>query len=179
MQSVSDLQAHFINGTLSPVDHVESVLDSIREVNKTLNAVSWFRNKEDILRDAKRSEQRYRNGKHLGPFDGVSVTVKDIASNACEGVPLKNGSMMEAIHRIPTESAPHIAVLQKQGAIILCQTTSPELGFKATTSTELHGVTRNPHDLSLSSGGSSGVIFSYIFMLTVIELFDHVTFPIF
>eukprot|EP01060_Flectonema_neradi_P015593 TRINITY_DN2221_c5_g1_i1.p1 TRINITY_DN2221_c5_g1~~TRINITY_DN2221_c5_g1_i1.p1 ORF type:complete len:194 (+),score=22.88 TRINITY_DN2221_c5_g1_i1:45-626(+) len=158
MCSIRDLKEQFSNGTLSPVAHTKTVLSSIKKANEKLNAVSWFRSEDEILKDALQSEQRYKEGKPLGTFDGIPVTVKDIESNACAGIPLKNGSMMTALHRTPTESALHIEILQRQGAIIICQTTSPELGFKATTSTKLNGVTLNPRDTTLTSGGSSGML---------------------
>ena len=42
------------------------------------------------------------------------------------------------------------------GATLLCSTTTPEIGFKATTNSVKFGVTRNARNLALTSGGSSG-----------------------
>jgi len=49
-----------------------------------------------------------------------------------------------------------IARLRRTGAVLAAQTTASEFGGINCTSTELHGTTRNPWDLSRTPGGSSG-----------------------
>jgi aspartyl-tRNA(Asn)/glutamyl-tRNA(Gln) amidotransferase subunit A len=46
--------------------------------------------------------------------------------------------------------------MRQQGAIFLGKTTTSEFGWKAVTDSPLTGVTRNPWDARLTSGGSSG-----------------------
>ena len=48
-----------------------------------------------------------------------------------------------------------MARLREAGAVILGKTTTPEFGWKALGDSPLTGITRNPWDLSRSSGGSS------------------------
>jgi aspartyl-tRNA(Asn)/glutamyl-tRNA(Gln) amidotransferase subunit A len=54
------------------------------------------------------------------------------------------------------EDAPAVARLREAGAVVYAQNTSPEYGFKGVTDSPLHGITRNPWNLNLTPGGSSG-----------------------
>ena len=54
------------------------------------------------------------------------------------------------------DDAPAVARLREAGAVLLGKTTTPEYGWKGVTDSLLTGITRNPHDLSKTPGGSSG-----------------------
>lgn len=54
-----------------------------------------------------------------------------------------------------TDDAPAVARLREHGAVLLGKTTMPEFGWKGTGDSPLTGITRNPWDLSKTSGGSS------------------------
>jgi aspartyl-tRNA(Asn)/glutamyl-tRNA(Gln) amidotransferase subunit A len=45
---------------------------------------------------------------------------------------------------------------RRAGAIILGKTATPEFGYQLITKSRLHGITRNPWNLALTPGGSSG-----------------------
>ena len=45
---------------------------------------------------------------------------------------------------------------ERAGFAIFGKTTTPEYGLTATTETLLSGATKNPYDITKSSGGSSG-----------------------
>jgi aspartyl-tRNA(Asn)/glutamyl-tRNA(Gln) amidotransferase subunit A len=49
-----------------------------------------------------------------------------------------------------------VARLREHGAIVLGKTTTPEFGWKGVTDSPLSGITRNPWNLDLTPGGSSG-----------------------
>jgi aspartyl-tRNA(Asn)/glutamyl-tRNA(Gln) amidotransferase subunit A len=57
---------------------------------------------------------------------------------------------------VPEEDAPAVARINAAGGIPIGKTTTPEFGFKAVTDSPLSGITRNPWNLSKTSGGSSG-----------------------
>ena len=54
------------------------------------------------------------------------------------------------------EDAVAVRRLRAAGAAIVGRTTNPELCFRGVTQSVLHGITRNPFDLSRVAGGSSG-----------------------
>jgi aspartyl-tRNA(Asn)/glutamyl-tRNA(Gln) amidotransferase subunit A len=89
----------------------------------------------------------------LGPLDGVPVTVKDLM--LMRGFPTLRGSHLVDRDQDWSEDSPAVARLRDAGAVILGKTTTPEFGWKALGDSPLTGITRNPWDLSRSSGGSS------------------------
>ena len=50
----------------------------------------------------------------------------------------------------------HVRRLREAGAIVIGKTNSPELGLRPVAENDRYGATRNPWDLRLSAGGSSG-----------------------
>eukprot|EP01084_Bolivina_argentea_P195059 334721_1 len=156
MLSIQELTAKYEKGTLSPVTYVKDQLKKLKRVNLQINAVAQFLDEDKILEAAKQSANRYKEGNPLSIFDGIVVTIKDIFADECKGIELRNGSALPEALQIPDKTAAHIDLILRGGAILICQTTTPEIGFKATTNSKLYGVTKNSRNLSLTSGGSSG-----------------------
>ncbi|MEZ5168115.1 MAG: amidase family protein [Acidimicrobiales bacterium] len=89
-----------------------------------------------------------------GPFAGVPFLSKDYGS-AEKGRLVEMGSRLAAGHRA-TVTDPFVARLQRAGAMTLGRSAVPELILHGTTESIVHGITRNPHGLEWSAGGSSG-----------------------
>jgi len=96
---------------------------------------------------------RQAAGARLGPLDGVPVAVKDNLWVA--GMPARWGSRMWADFTPPADD---IAVerLRAAGAVIIGKTNTPEFALSGRTDSPLHGPARNPWDVRLTPGGSSG-----------------------
>ena len=89
-----------------------------------------------------------------GPFTGVPFATKDLVV-AIKGAPLTNGSRafrgnIAAYDSVLTER------YRAAGLTLFGQTTSPEFGITSSTESLLFGETRNPWDVTRTSGGSSG-----------------------
>ncbi|WP_053226424.1 amidase [Solirubrobacter soli] len=84
---------------------------------------------------------------------GFEVAVKDTIW--MEGLRATRGSRAFADFIAPSDAVA-VARLRASGASIVGRTTNPELCFRGVTTSELHGVTRNPFDLGRVVGGSSG-----------------------
>src|SRR5262249_46449697 len=65
------------------------------------------------------------------------------------------GSTLFADH-IPSDDAAVVKRIKQAGAIVVGKTNTPEFGAGANTVNRVFGATRNPWDLALSVGGSSG-----------------------
>ncbi len=88
------------------------------------------------------------------PFAGVPMAAKDLGIEVA-GFPITNGcrAFKDQIAAADSELAKRY---RKAGFIFFGTTTTPEFGLTTTTESSLCGETRNPWDLSRSSGGSSG-----------------------
>ena len=85
---------------------------------------------------------------------GVPVGIKDLLS-ATNGVATSHGTRAFG-DWIADHDAAHVRRLGEAGAIVVGKTATPELGLRPVTESTAHGVTRNPWDLALTAGGSSG-----------------------
>ncbi|WP_411761267.1 amidase [Streptomyces tunisiensis] len=140
-------------GEFGPVEVARAALRRAEEIQPEVNAFVRLL-ADDALERAAASEERWRRGEHLGPLDGVPVTVKDIL--LLRGAPTLKGSRTIDPAGRWDEDAPSVARLRERGAVFLGKTTTPEFGWKGVTDSPLSGVTRNPHDPTRTAGGSSG-----------------------
>ena len=160
--TIRQLTEKFKNGSLTPLQFIEQQLNRLQNINPQINPIVKLFPKETILKQAKESTERYKNNKIKGPFDGIPITVKDSGSAAAGNIEINVGSMISyldkenSFNKTPKESVKEIKMLQDSGAIILCQTAVPECCHKATCSSLLYGITRNPHNLTITTGASSG-----------------------
>ena len=136
---------------LSPVELTRAVLERIERLNPVLNAFCTI-TADSALAAARRAEQAVMSGEPLGPIHGVPFSVKDLALT--RGVPTKFGSHIFA-GRVGEVDAPYVRRLHAGGGIMVGKTTTPEFGWKALGDSPLTGVTRNPWNTGVTTGGSS------------------------
>lgn len=137
---------------LSPVEATQVALQRIEQYNEAVNAYCYV-DPQGALAAARASEKRWLNGTPLSPIDGIPSSIKDLTMVA--GLPCRNGSLTSS-KEPSTENAPYTARMIESGAVILGKTTTPEFGWKGVTDSPLTGITRNPWDTRMTSGGSSG-----------------------
>jgi aspartyl-tRNA(Asn)/glutamyl-tRNA(Gln) amidotransferase subunit A len=136
---------------LSPVEVCRAFLERIERVNPKLNAFCTM-TADAALDSARRAEQAIARGETLGPLHGVPYTVKDLTLT--RGVLTMAGSHIFQ-HRVPDVDAPYARRLRDAGGVMLGKTTTPEFGWKALGDSPLTGITRNPWNPAMTSGGSS------------------------
>jgi aspartyl-tRNA(Asn)/glutamyl-tRNA(Gln) amidotransferase subunit A len=136
---------------VSPVDVTRAVLDRIERVNPRVNAFCTV-TADAALAAARTAEDAVTRGDQLAPLHGIPVSIKDLALTA--GVRTMFGSHVFA-QRIGEVDAPYVRRLKAAGAIVIGKTTSPEFGWKALGDSPLTGITRNPWNTDMTSGGSS------------------------
>ena len=109
---------------------------------------------EQAVEAARAAEQdAVMRGRALGPPHGVPIGIKDVTPTA--GIRTTYGSPLYAEH-VPTEDAEVVTRLKAAGVIVLGKTNTPEFATGANTVNKVFGATRNPWDLSLTAGGSTG-----------------------
>jgi aspartyl-tRNA(Asn)/glutamyl-tRNA(Gln) amidotransferase subunit A len=143
----------FARKLLSPVEAAEAALDRIAALNPRLNAFVLV-DEEGALAQARAAEARWQRGEPCGRLDGVPVTLKDQCM--VRGWPTRRGSLLSAADQMAPADGPVTARLREHGAVFLGKTTTPENGWKGLTDSPLTGITRNPWNIELHAGGSSG-----------------------
>ena len=151
--SASELVSAYRAKRLSPVEVTQAILDRIDAVNDKVNAFCLV-DADSALASAGASEDRWVKGEPCGLVDGVPTTIKDLALT--RGWPTLRGSKAIAPEQDWDEDAPVVARLREHGAVLLGKTTTPEFGWKAVTDCALTGITRNPWNVAMTPGGSSG-----------------------
>jgi aspartyl-tRNA(Asn)/glutamyl-tRNA(Gln) amidotransferase subunit A len=137
---------------ISPVETTKIFFKRIEQVNPRVNAYCTLP-MESALEEAERAEQMVMDGEELGPLHGVPFSIKDLIYT--KSVRTMQGSKIYE-NFIPDEDAPLVERLKNAGGIMLGKTTTPEFGHKAVTDSKVTGVTRNPWNLEMTPGGSSG-----------------------
>jgi aspartyl-tRNA(Asn)/glutamyl-tRNA(Gln) amidotransferase subunit A len=149
--SATELADAFARGHTAPDRHLALLQQRIGKINPRLNAIVAFdANAIDAARD---STARLKAGRARSRLEGVPVVVKDNILVA--GLPCVWGSRVFRDY-VPVEDELPVARLRAAGAIILGKTNVPELTFEGITWNPVFGATRNPYDLRLTPGGSSG-----------------------
>jgi amidase/aspartyl-tRNA(Asn)/glutamyl-tRNA(Gln) amidotransferase subunit A len=141
------------NREVSSLDLVDASLDRIDSRNGVVNAFITVLH-EDARKAAVGADRAVAENLPLGPLHGVPVAVKDLFDFK-EGVRNTFGSLPLAEY-VAKKTSVHVARLERAGAIIVGKTNTPEFGHKGVTDNLLAGPTRNPFDLSMNAGGSSG-----------------------
>lgn len=94
-----------------------------------------------------------QHGKPIGPLHGLPISVKE--HFAMEGLGVNAGFV--AWHdRIEKEDAHVLKLLWNAGAVFYVRSTEPQLLMHLESASNLYGVTVNPFNRELTSGGSSG-----------------------
>jgi aspartyl-tRNA(Asn)/glutamyl-tRNA(Gln) amidotransferase subunit A len=136
---------------LSPVELTRAVLDRIERVNPTINAYCTI-TAEAALDVAHAAERAVMNGLPLGPLHGIPFSIKDL--HLTKDVRTMSGSFIFE-HRIPAVDAPFVRRLKAAGGVMVGKTTSPEFGWKGLGDSPVTGITRNPWNTAMTTGGSS------------------------
>jgi amidase len=131
---------------VKPIELVDAAIERIERLNPRLNAV--VTPMYDQARIAAQGDIPD------GPFRGVPFLLKDIVA-AYAGVRMTSGSAFLRDF-VPDHDSELVRRHKRAGLIILGKTNTPEFGILCTTEPRLFGPSRNPWDLSRTTGGSSG-----------------------
>ncbi len=93
-------------------------------------------------------------GRPLGPLAGVPFAVKNLFDIA--GLPTLAGSRINRSRAPATRDAALITRLEAAGAVLLGALNMGEFAYDFTGENAHYGPSRNPHDVSRMTGGSSG-----------------------
>src|SRR5260370_1240086 len=128
-RSARELAALTGSKQVPPVEVVDAVLARIERLNPGLNCYATVTAEE--ARDAAvAAEVAVETGEELGPLHGVPVSIKDLVFTRRV---LTTGGSRPFAHHVPEEDSVCVERLHGAGAIIVGQTTTPQLRHKART----------------------------------------------
>lgn len=149
--SASEAVGRFARRELSPVELLDAVVARGEITEPAVNAIteSFL---EEAYAAARASEARYAEGT-ARPLEGVPTIIKEeqpiAGRTAEEGSLLEKGQISDITH-------PIVERIFEAGAVVHGRASTPEFCCAPVTHTKLWGVTRNPFNLEMSPGGSSG-----------------------
>jgi len=151
--SAAEIAKAVAGGKLSALDVTEAALARIKQHDGALNAFT------DVTADRARAKARAIDadiaaGKDVGPLAGVPFAVKNLFDVA--GLPTRAGSKINR-DRAPAErDATLIERMEAAGAVLVGALNMGEYAYDFTGENIHDGPSRNPHDTTRMSGGSSG-----------------------
>jgi aspartyl-tRNA(Asn)/glutamyl-tRNA(Gln) amidotransferase subunit A len=148
MQTLREASEQIRARKISPVELTQQCLDGIKTFNPKMNA--WITvMREQALAQAKALEKEQPRG----PLHGIPIGLKDNID--CEHVRTTAGSRTLAAN-IAVEDAEVTARLRAAGAIFVGKCNMHIFASGATSAVSYYGPVRNPWNLELIAGGSSG-----------------------
>jgi amidase len=138
---------------LSAVELMTASLARIARINPQVNAVCTLLDEDELMKRARKADERLAGSDAVGPLHGLPHAIKDLVPTA--GIRTTYGSPIYK-DNVPVEDALLVERLKSAGSIIIGKTNTPEFGAGSQTFNPVFGLTKNPHDLTKTCGGSSG-----------------------
>ncbi len=155
---ICQLEAHeavslLKKGDLSPAELLEASLSRISQVEGSVNAIPTVcaERARDSLCELEKRERK--NGSFPGWLAGLPIAIKDLMS--VSGVRTTFGTPGLS-DNVPEKSDPLVERLENRGATVVGKTNTPEFGAGGNTFNSVFGFTRNPWNIRMNAGGSSG-----------------------
>lgn len=140
-------------GEISSEELVSLYLDRIADQNPRVSAFVQVLEKSALAEARAADKRRAKVDATAEPFLGVPIGIKDL--NPAKGSFTRMGS--RAFERLYTPfDCATTARLRRGGFVVIGKTSTSELGSLPVTEPDIHPPTRNPWDLEVTPGGSSG-----------------------
>lgn len=149
---IRELHEKLINKEVTSTDLTNRYFDAIEKKDKDIFAYLTL-TKDLALAQAAKVDAKIKKGETINLLEGIPGAVKDVLCT--KGVRTTAGSKILDNYIAPYD-ATAVAKLKAEGAVILGKVNMDEFAMGSSTENSAYGPTKNPHDLSRVSGGSSG-----------------------
>lgn len=153
MESVIEIAESVRRGERTATEVLRETFVRLQRLNGPINAFVIL-DEAGAFEIAGEIDRRIARGEDPGPLAGVPFGVKDLED--CRGMKTTQGSVFLLDTPPAAEDSPHVARLRAAGAVPIGKTAASEFGMDGATYTRAYGVTRNPWNLDMTPGGSSG-----------------------
>ena len=140
-----------INQYYSEGGSPEKLISIVLNYAKSIPSLMISIDESSAIEQAKASENRWTNGKNIGPLDGVPIAVKD----EMDAIGFVTTMGTTGYSQKATKDATIVARAREAGAIIIGKTNLHEIGAGVTGINPHWGAVTNPYDESKFTGGSS------------------------
>ncbi|KAG9235564.1 glutamyl-tRNA amidotransferase subunit A [Amylocarpus encephaloides] len=149
---IDSLLSSLAIGKLTSLEVTKAFLRRAAIAQKLTNCVYELLPERAIAR-AKELDEALAKGEPVGPLHGLPISVKEHIG--VEGRDCTAGFVGWVGNKSPYD-ANILKILLKAGAVLYVRTTEPQGLMVLETCSNITGVTTNPHNTSLTPGGSSG-----------------------
>ncbi len=149
---IKKLHKQIQSGERTSEEICREYLSRIKEQNEELNAFIEIYNEEEVLTQAKKVDERVKNGEKIKLLEGIPCGIKDLIN--IQGKKTTAGSKMMEKY-IASEDAEVVRRLKKEGAIFVGKANLDEFAMGASGENSAFGPTKNPYDTTRVPGGSS------------------------
>jgi amidase len=150
---VETLLERMATGSLTSTQVTTAFLQRAGLAGRLVNCITELLSERALKRAAELDEYYANHGKPMGPLHGLPISVKEHI--AMKGLDL-NAGFVSWVGRIAPDDGLILKLLWNAGCVFHARTTEPQTLMHLETSSNIYGVTVNPHNTGLSSGGSSG-----------------------
>jgi len=149
-ESAAEIAQAVESGQASASSVIDAALARIEKLNPELNAFTT------VTAERARAKARAVDGgdKSKLPLAGVPFAVKNLFD--VKGIPTVAGSKINRAHVAAGQDQPLIERLEAAGAVLVGALNMGEYAYDFTGENVHDGPSRNPHDLTRMTGGSSG-----------------------
>jgi len=138
---------------ISSEELIKESLKKVKQYDPVLECFTSLQDQEELINQAKLSDERRAQGKQAGPIDGIPVAVKD----NIHSMGLKTTCASKILTNYnPPYDATSVRKIKEQGAIVFGKTNLDEFAMGSTCETSAYKHTKNPWNIEHVPGGSSG-----------------------
>ncbi|MEM7562011.1 MAG: amidase [Pseudomonadota bacterium] len=144
-KSASEVIALLQSGEITTDDTLKALQQRIDQVDGKINALPTL--------CFERAHEAAKSVNRNSVLAGLPVAIKDL--NDVAGVRTTYGSLAYENH-VPDTTGMVVQQIENNGGVVYAKSNTPEFGSGAQTFNEVFGVSRNPYNYELTTGGSSG-----------------------
>jgi amidase len=141
------------SGNLTSTEVTQAFLQRAGLASKLVNCITELLPERSLQRAADLDKYYAQHGKPIGPLHGLPISVKEHI--AMKDLDL-NAGFVSWVGNVAQDDGLILKLLWNAGCVFHARTTEPQTLMHLETSSNIYGVTLNPHNTNLTSGGSSG-----------------------